>query len=194
MTSKLLALTVLFMAVAGGSQMAKAQSVDFSCPKAGTVEVRNAAWTVRSAGASADDPFVCHSDAYGKMGSLLFNFFEVDDQFKAETAREAFIALLSGHQKSVTFEFTNAERVLHRDTWSLLQHETLTLDGKSFDTIVFSVRRQNPQDKFGRKGDFTLWLDHKTGLWLKNEYRLLAGTTPGTLYYNYKDVSVTLPP
>ena len=117
----------------------------------------------------------------------------MDDQFKAEAAREAFIALLSGSQKSVTYEFVEASsRLQLRETRTLLRHEILTVDGKPFDTIVFSRRSHNVHDVW--VGDYTLWLDPRNGLWLKSEYRHIAGQLHGTLGGNYKDVSVTLPP
>jgi hypothetical protein len=201
MDSRLLVFTALCMVAAGESQMAKAQSVDFSCPRAGTVVIGQdtdavRAWTVRYAGVSNDDPYVCNRvDSFGKVHSRLFNYFAMGDQFDPKVAQEALISLLSGSQKSVTFEYIWAvNRARYRETWTFLRHETLTVDGKPFDTIVFFKRTHDLTGPYGWTGDYTLWFDPKNGLWLKSELHILAGTTINSLGNNYKAVSVTLPP
>lgn len=190
MASKLLALIVFFTIAAGGSQMAKAQSVDFSCPKAGTVEVRDTWQTRRYLGTSNDDPYVCKvMDPWGKVHSWLFNYWQVDDQFKGEGPRKAFIALLSGSQKTVTYEYEHpVSRQLNHTTWTFLRHETLTVEGKPFDTMVFSIFNRN---NWGWWYNTTRWFDPKDGLWMKNELGLLHGAIRGAP--GFKDVSVTFP-
>jgi hypothetical protein len=134
-------------------------------------------------------------DFRGKADSLLFNYFPVNDQYKAEDARNGFSALLSGRLKSATFEFTSAwNRHLIRDTWTFLRRETLIVDGKPFETIVFSRRAFIVKSQGGWLGNFTLWLDPKNGLWLKSEFHLLNGTVDGTQWFNFRVLSVALPP
>lgn len=199
MSPKLLVLVVLWMAAAGENQMAKAQSVDFSCPRTGTAETRARTDVVqqttwRYIGVSDYDPYVCNRvDSLGQKQSFLFNYLQVNEHEKEEGAREAFIALLSGSQKSITYEwFSPLNRKQFHEEWTILRHETLIVDGKPFDTIVFSRRSHTINGVW--VGDYTLWLDPKSGLWLRSEYRILAqaGGIAATLSANYKDVLIAL--
>ena len=116
----------------------------------------------------------------------------MDHQFKAEAAREAFIALLSGHQKTVTFDWESASsRNLYHETWTILRHETLTVSGKPVDTIVFS--RTKHAKRGGGWFNSTRWLTVKNGLWIKNELGLHNGGLSGGVAPTFTDVSVTFP-
>jgi hypothetical protein len=200
MTSKVFALTLFCMIMTGVSHMAEAQPVDFSCPKVGTAVVgrntdNNGGWETRYAGASKDDPYVCNRvSSNGKIYGRLFNCLPLDGDSNAEAARKALIALLSGSQNSVTFEFENVFRAQESETWTLLRHETLLVGGRSFDTLVFSRTVKLEHRMYPREGNFMLWLDPKNGVWLKSEFNLVAGPTQGWVGLNFEVLAVTLPP
>jgi DNA-binding winged helix-turn-helix (wHTH) protein len=164
--------------------------VKFTCPRAGTIEVRPVG-TIRHAGPSASDPYVCNSlDFWGKPQASLFNLYEVNSTDTA-AARKALIALLSGSATSVSYDFTTVSRQLRHVTWTFLRRETLTVEGKTFDTIVFDEKSENSIHTWA--GDHVRWFDPKSGLWLKCEFRLIYGTFQGWTYDNYQDVSVSVP-
>ena len=197
MASKLLALTALFMIAAGESQMAQAQSVDFSCPKAGTVEIRPS-FTIQYTGPSLTDPYMCNKiDGWGNKQTLLFNYVDVTDADR-QSARGALIALLSGREKTVSYDYISPIGLTSRQTWTRLRHETLTINGQPVDTIVFEQHMQRIGPYRGDApwaGDYLHWLDPKTSLWVKGEFHLISGAfNGGAAYATYQDVSVTLPP
>jgi hypothetical protein len=163
------------------------QPVKFTCPKAGTVEVRPFG-TIRHVGPSASDPDVCNwIDFWDKPRASLFNLDSVNDTDKA-TVHKALIALLSGSTTSVSYDFTTEFGKLRHLTWTFLRRETLTVGGKTFDTIVFDEKSEDPSHTWG--GDYVWWFDPKNGLWLKCEFRLLFGPFKDATYANYQDVSV----
>jgi hypothetical protein len=197
MASKLLALTALFMIAAGGSQMVEAQSVDFSCPKPGTVEIRPS-FKIQYTGSSDTDPYMCNKiDGWGKKQTLLFNYLDVTDADR-QAARGAFIALLSGREKTVSYDYISPIGLTSRQTWTRLRRQTLTIGGKPVDTIVFEQQMQRIGPYRGDApwaGDYLHWLDPKTSLWVKGEFHLISGAyNGGAAYATYEDVSVTLPP
>ena len=197
MTSKLWALTALFMVAAGGSQMAEAQPVDFRCPKPGTVEIRPS-FNIQYLGPSDADPYMCSTiDGWGKKRMLIFNIIAVHDADRQAT-RDAFIALLSGREKTVSYDYISPIGLTSRQTWTRLRRQTLTIDGKPIDTIVFEQQMQRIGPYRGDApwaGDYLHWLDPKTSLWVKGEFHLISGAfNGGATYATYQDVSVTLPP
>jgi DNA-binding winged helix-turn-helix (wHTH) protein/TolB-like protein len=166
------------------------QPANFTCPKAGTVEVRPLG-TIRHTGPSASDPYVCNRlDIWGKPRASLFNLYAMDEAGKA-VARKALFALLSGSKTSVSYDFTTDSGKSRHVTWTFLRRETLTVDGKTFDTIVFDERSEDPDHSWG--GDYLWWFDQKDGLWLKSEFRLLSGQFQNVTYANYQDLSVSVP-
>jgi hypothetical protein len=186
-------LVVLLMVVAGSDRTATAQAANFTCPKEGTVEVRGV-YKVQYLGPSGTDPYVCNSlDAWGKKKALLFNYFLVNDANKSPAARDGLIALLSGSKTSVTFDNTNvATGYGFHGTWTFLRRETLTVGSKTFNTMVFE--RKSRRIGTSWEGEYLLWLDPRSGLWLKSVFRFIDGISSGQPYANYEDVSISLPP
>jgi DNA-binding winged helix-turn-helix (wHTH) protein/TolB-like protein len=163
------------------------QPVTFTCPQAGTVEVRPLG-KIRHAGPSASDPDVCNwKDYWGKPRASLFNLYPVNDTDKA-AVHKALSALLSGRTTGVSYDFTAGTGNLRHVTWTFLRHETLTVGAKTFDTIVFDEKSEDANHRWG--GDYVWWFDPKNGLWLKCQFRLLFGAFQNVAYANYQDLSV----
>jgi hypothetical protein len=170
---------------AAATTVSYSQQVDFACPKAGTIEQR-AVSTLKYTGTSPSDPYICTLiNRVGKPELRLFNLFLLSDDNNTAAAtgpvRAGILGLLSGRQTNVSFIYTAPGGFLIHETWTLLRKEPLAVDGKNFNTIVFDremTADAKQQNAF--HGHYTLWLDPKTGLWLKSD---LTGVSGSTNYY-----------
>jgi hypothetical protein len=172
--------------------VAQAQPVDFTCPKAGTVEIRPLG-TIRDTGASTNDPYVCTSLGYaGKRFSLLFGIYRTEGPDIA-LIRPAMLELFSGRKTSVSFGFTNPDQVHLHHTWTFLRRETITVAGKARDTMAFDLEIQAER----RQGGYNLlhalfWFDPMDGIWIKRQLHLISGTYQGNSP-DYEDISIVVP-
>jgi hypothetical protein len=180
---------------AAASTAAYAQSADFACPKAGTVEQR-AVSTITYNGPSPSDPTICMiTNRVGKPEQRLYNLFLLSDINNTASALAPMKAglsdMLSGRKTSVTFPGMASNGYIEKDTWTFVRKEPLTVGNKTFNTLVFD--REVTADPRGRStfhGHYMMWIDPAAGLWLKVE---LTGATGSTNMYpvSYRVQTVT---
>jgi hypothetical protein len=185
------------LGVAAATNVAHAQSTDFACPKAGTVEQRPVS-TLTYAGASSSDPTICMvTNRVGKPELRLFNLYLLSDINNNAAALAPIKAgmsdLLSGRKTSATYPAMASNGYVETDTWTFVRKEPLKVEDKTFNTIVFD--REITSDPRGRSafhGHYTVWVDPKAGLWLKCE---LTGASGATNMYplSYRDQKITGP-
>lgn len=178
----------LVAGLGAGTGIAQAQTSEFACPKAGTVEERGS-YKTQYTGAAASDPYVCNStDTWNKPQALLFNFYRVQDVPVAEV-RPAMLDLLSGRKSTVTVTTAAGGT----ETWSVLRHEPVTVAGKTMDTIVLAQDRERfPNSMHPFHGQYVRWLDAKDGLWVRAELKVITGE--GAMERKpYRDSAITIP-
>jgi hypothetical protein len=186
-----------FLSIAAAANVAHAQSTDFTCPKAGTVEQRPVS-TLTYAGASPSDPTICMvTNRAGKPELRLFNLYllsDINNNAAALSPMKAGMSdLLSGRKTSATFPAMASNGYVETDAWTFVRKEPLKVEDRTFNTIVFD--REITADPRGRSafhGHYTVWVDSKAGLWLKNE---LTGASGATNMYplSYRDQKITGP-
>lgn len=174
-----------------------AQPVDFACPKAGTVEER-AVSMQKYTGTSPGDPYICALlGRTGKPELRLFNLFPLSEINNTAPAtapvRAGMLDLLSGRKTSVSFPHTASNGYIQQETWTFLRKEPYTVNGKTFDTIVFDQEvKSDPRGRSDFHGHYTQWVDPKAGLWLKSDLSVISGST--NMYPQaYRDHAITLP-
>ena len=144
--------------------------------------------TYTYAGVSARDPYFCTGTYDNKPMAKLFNFY-MPEFAKAPNVCDSMVALMTGKQTSVTLTLESGST----ETWTVLRREPLTIDGKTYNTVVFGFDRQrfsNSRNPF--HGKFTRWLDPANGLWLKATLDSVEGETK-LEYQPYVDSAVTIP-
>jgi hypothetical protein len=167
---------------AAATTVAYAQSADFACPKAGTVEQR-AVSTITYNGPSPSDPTICMiTNRLGKPEQRLYNLFLLSDINNTASALAPMKAglsdILSGRKTSVTFPGMASNGYIETDTWTFVRKEPLNVGNKTFNTLVFD--REVTADPRGRSafhGHYMMWIDPAAGLWLKNELTGASGST-----------------
>jgi hypothetical protein len=156
----------------------QAQTPGFACPKAGTV-AQYELGKVQYLGTSPDDSYDClRVDPWGKTGGRLFNLYFVE---KAEypAVRSAMISLFSKHSQSVSFLFTaSSNRNQYRATWTFLRTELLVLGDRKIETDVYEDHQQGLHSN-NFDGKWVMWLDPRTGIWIKNDFSITSGTATG---------------
>jgi hypothetical protein len=178
------------MLFALGVGVARAQPVEFTCPRAGVIEER-ALGRLQYTGAAAGDPLICNRFNYkNEPESRLFNFYELENSSNG-AVRGALTELFAGRKTSVSFDYTSPRRYLSHETWSILRREQLNIGGKTFDTVVFD-RETTYENRGAFHGHFVQWLSPKNGLWLRSETHFISGQVSGQPP-TYQDQSITLP-
>jgi hypothetical protein len=169
----LIALSML-TSIAATASIARAQPVEFDCPKAGTVATAGV-YTTRYTGDSAADPYVCNSlSPWNKPQALLFNFYAVDgmNAVPVSDTRSKLLDLFAGRRASVVVTTSRGTT----DTWTILRHERVTIAGKTSDAIVLSQDRVRFLKSFHQfHGFYERWLDAKSGLWIRADLHLISG-------------------
>ena len=184
------------LACAAGT-VAQAQPASFACPKPGTVEER-AVSTQKYTGTSPNDPYICTMlGRTGKPELRLFNLYPLSDINNNEAAmapvQAGMLDLLSGRKTSVNFPRTASNGYILQETWTLLRKEPYTVNGQTFETIVFDQEiKSDPRARSDFHGHYTMWLAPKAGLWLKSDLHVISGSTN---YYPqaYQDHAITTP-
>ncbi len=179
---------VALLAVSTGAGLARAQSIDFACPKPGTVEERGA-YVVHYEGPSPADPYLCNVvGPWSKPRALLFNFFNPND-VEASDIRAAMADLFAGRTPGLTVRFKSGST----ETWTIVRREPVSIGGQSIDAIVFDVERSRfPASRHPFHAHYTRWLDPKDGLWIKAEYSGVTGETAQERK-PYQDTSIRFP-
>lgn len=155
-----------------------AQPTGFTCPRNGTI-AQYEFGKVQYLGPTRDDRYNCaFIGVTGKKGSLLFNFYWAEgDDYKA--VRKAMLSLLLNETQSVRFTFLYpGNRNQYQETWAFRRMETLVLDGRKIDAAVYE-RHQEGMLGNDHHGRWMLWLDPRTGIWVKREFSLLRGQAMG---------------
>jgi hypothetical protein len=160
---------------------AHAQSADFTCPKAGTVEQR-AVSTYTYNGASPDPAICMVTNRVGKPELRLFNLYLLSDINNNAAAlspiRAGMSDILSGRKTSVTYPAMASNGYIESETWTFARKESLKVEDKTFNALVFD--REITSDPRGRSafhGHYTVWVDPKAGLWLKVDLMGASGAT-----------------
>jgi hypothetical protein len=180
----------LVMALGAGAGVARAQAVDFACPRNGVIEER-ALGKLQYTGAAATDPVVCNRLNYkNEPESRLFNFYLLENSSNA-AVKAGLSDLFSGRKTSVSFDYTSPTRYLSHETWKLLRREQVTIGGKPLNTVVYD-RETLYETRSGFHGHFVQWLDPKNGLWVKSETNVISGQVSGQPQ-TYQDHAITLP-
>jgi hypothetical protein len=156
----------------------QAQAPGFACSKAGTT-AQYELGKLQDLGTSPDDPNECMLvDPWGKTKGLLFNYYGVE-KTDYPAIRSAMTSLFSKRSQSVSFLLTSAgSRNQFRDTWTFLRKESIMLGDRKIDADVYENHRQG---QLGNDWDGTwvLWLDPRTGIWVKRSLSLASGTAQG---------------
>lgn len=169
---------------------ARAQPVNFACPRAGVIEERGLG-KLQYTGAAPNDAFVCNRLNYkNEPESRLFNFYLLESSSNA-AVRAGLADLFAGKQASVSFDYTSPTRYLSHETWKVLRREQVTIGGKALDTVVFD-RETTYETRGAFHGHFVQWLEPKSGLWVKSETNVISGQVAGQPP-SYQDHSITLP-
>jgi hypothetical protein len=170
------------LSFAAATTVAHAQSADFTCPKAGTVEQR-AVSTYTYNGASPSDPTICLvTNRVGKPELRQFNLFPLTElNSNAQTlatVRADMLDVLSGRKTSTTFQRLAPRGSVLQETWTFLRKEAYLLDGKTYNTIVLDEdMKGDPRNSADFHGHYTHWFDPRSGLWLKTELSVISGST-----------------
>jgi hypothetical protein len=188
MTSRYLQCLGALITICASAGLARAQPIDFSCPKPGTVEERGA-YKTQYTGASPSDPYICNgSDSWNKPQTLVFNFYKPGD-IQGTDVRTGMIDLFAGRKTSVSVTLGAGGA----ETWKILRREQITIAGKKLDTIVFDQERERfPTSMHPFHGHYTRWLDAKDGLWVKAELSVISGEL-ALERKPYQDSAITLP-
>jgi hypothetical protein len=170
------------LSFAAATTVAHAQSADFTCPTAGTVEQR-AVSTYTYNGASPSDPTICMvTNRVGKPELRLFNLFPLTElNSNAQTlatVRANMLDVLSGRKTSATFQRLAPRGSILQETWTFLRKEPYSLDGKTYNTVVLDEdMKGDPRERNDFHGHYTHWVDPKSGFWLKTELNVISGST-----------------
>jgi hypothetical protein len=187
----------LVTASATWGSVAQAQPTGFACPKAGTIEQRGS-FKITYTGQSSGDAYTCaRLDPWSKPEIRLFNLYTLSETNNTAAAnagaRAGMMDLLSGKKASVNFPYTSFDGYSSQETWKFLGKEPVSLDGKTFDAMTFSLERvADPRGRSAFHGNYKQWLDPKTGLWVKSELTVVGGEI-GKYPRSYTDTSITLP-
>ena len=149
----------------------QASRVEFRCPSAGTVVTTKSAisitdWT--SLGAEPTDPTLC----LRKQGfTTTERYFGIYGQntvgSSAAELKKAMMDIIAGTRTDFSFRYklNQGEGWNFEDKWTRVGAETLTIDGKKIETLVFEQTQQNLTRPF--KGTAKWWLDPLSGIVLK---------------------------
>ncbi len=175
-------IVAICMTYAAAITVVHAQSADFACPKAGTVEQRAVSSTTYN-GPSPSDPTICMiTNRLGKPEQRLYNLFPLSDINNNASALAPMKAglsdILSGRKTSVTFPSTLSNGYIEKDTWTFVRKEPLQVGNKTFNTLVLDREiTADPRGRSGFHGHYIMWIDPAAGLWLKSELTDASGNT-----------------
>ncbi len=111
-----------------------------------TVSVRRAtsSWSWRSVGADPANPNMClRADNTGLVVPRLFGWFDMQTFEFANDPQPAMLALLQGQATEASVRFSNRRKpangiiVVFDQHWRLRGHESFSLGGRAYDTLVF---------------------------------------------------------
>ena len=182
-----------------------AQGDGFTCPKAGiTVKFRTASgveWTTIYHGADPKDPVICLSTSSTETNSdsgerhRLYAWLPIGRLGVVDTPelRAALQSFFSGGKGSVTFRYAAypsgiGPRELE-DTLTRTGRDSITIGGQDIETTV--VEWTDKHLLAQRSGTQRLWLDPKTGIFLKGE--ALTGGQHFSNTDTYQAISIALP-
>ena len=177
--------------------IAQAQTVNFACPKAGIVEHRGS-FKITYTGATAIDAYTCaRLDPWGKPATMLFNIYALSSTNNTPAANAAARAgmtdLLSGRKTAVSFPYVASNGFAMQETWKFSHKDTISLDGKTLDVVVFDLDRvADPKARSDFHGSYKQWLDPKNGLWVKSELTVVGGES-NKYPRPYTDSSIEMP-
>jgi hypothetical protein len=188
-------IAIACLACAATTTIAHAQSANFTCPKAGTVEQRPVS-TIAYNGPSPSDPLVCmQTNRNGQAEQRLYNLFplsNLNDSAQTLAPMKAGMSdILSGRKTNVTFPYTAFNGYILTDAWTFVRKEPLKVGDKTFNTLVFDREvTSDPRARSNFHGHYMMWVDPAAGLWLKSE---LSGATGAVHMYpqSYRVTAVT---
>jgi len=155
------------------------QPDDFACPKRGTIANYETGGKVQYLGTSENDPYNCQKiDLWGKRVGSLFNYYGVE---KADypNVRTALLNLFTRQSPSAVFVYVSlANRGQYKDTWRFLRRETVFVGSRKIEADVFE-RHNKGQLGNPHHSIWTLWLDPRSGIWIKTRVSVVSGNAAG---------------
>lgn len=157
----------------------------FKCPANGTaveVQVEQQLNDSVSQGPDPSDPTLCRWKRGFTTTETYFGLVTRATTDGFAELRTGFQALFSGQRTEFSVRKSslaiNAGRNEYDDTWRRLPNETLTIAGRTMNTIVFENDQRAVQ--MPAVGSQKLWYDPATGIWVKRQVKVQAGTRWGS--------------
>jgi hypothetical protein len=142
----------------------------FHCPHEGLVSIENGArreW----GGPDFENVHVCASRVNGTPERKLFQFYDMNAA-GVLLADDALTPFFNGAVNEVTVHIG-----LISYDWSRAGQETIDIGGKQFQTEKLVVEVDASGSGSNHRGEWQLWYDRQTGLYLKSDYRSYVGST-----------------
>jgi len=129
----------------------------------------------RSLGSNPARPDVCEQLSRGGIAHRLVGWLDTDNYTYSDEPARLMLGLLQGETSEVVIHSTNKRPPLNgiltlwTTTWKLHGHETLSVAGRGYDTLVFDVSQGSNHNSFTGSG--RMWYAPALGLFVRRIWK-----------------------